>query len=223
MMPKLAMLLASLLSPFAGTSANEPDSRWFDLPAQPLERALQAYGQMTGLAVLVDARMLVDLDSREVRGRFRDDEALRWMLAGTGLAPRFVGDDAFTLVVASEEEALPAPVVAPARHDAVADAASRRRSARALQRGLEDALCADPLTRPGGYQATISFRLDGQGRIQQPELRESSGEAARDGAILARVTGLPLPGLPDDLPQPITLTLLPRTSTSTPPCQGNGG
>lgn len=218
------MLLATLLSPLASAHAAESESlRWFDLPAQPLERALQAYGQLTGTAVLVDARMLADLRSTEVRGRYRDDEALRRMLAGTGLVPRFVGEDAFTLVAANDEVNPSVPIADTGGGDEVAvDPASRRRGARLLQRGLEDALCADPLTRPGGYRAAVRFHLDAQGRIQAPELHESSGDAMRDRAILARVAGLSLPGVPARLPQPMTLTLLPMTSSSTPPCAGHG-
>lgn len=219
-MPKFAMLLAALLSPFAVHAGDSDSRRWFDLPAQTLERALQAYGQLTGLAVLVDAPTLAGLRSTAVRGRFSDDDALRRMLAGTGLAPRFVGDDAFTLVMVPVDSPMPAPPVneGPRR----GDDRSRQRAARMLQRGLEDALCADPLTRPGGYRAMIRFRVDARGRIGEAELQASSGDALRDRAILARVAGRSLPGLPEDLPQPITLTLLPETADSTPPCAGGG-
>ncbi len=218
----LAMLLAAALAPFGATARGSDASHRFNLPAQPLDRALQTYGRITGLAVLVDARLLANLHSAEVIGRYRDDEALRRMLVGTGLTPRFVGDDAFTLVVSGADTAMdePAPeAVAPVTTDNQ-DAAVRRRGARILQRSLEDALCGDESTRPGGYRAAIRFRLDARGRIRQAEISESSGDASRDATILARLADLPLTGLPPDLPQPITLTLLPETGQSTPPCRG---
>lgn len=221
-MPMLAMLLAAALAPFGATARGSDASHRFNLPAQPLDRALQTYGRITGLAVLVDARLLANLHSAEVIGRYRDDEALRRMLVGTGLTPRFVGDDAFTLVVSGADTAMdePAPeAVAPVTTDNQ-DAAVRRRGARILQRSLEDALCGDESTRPGGYRAAIRFRLDARGRIRQAEISESSGDASRDATILARLADLPLTGLPPDLPQPITLTLLPETGQSTPPCRG---
>ena len=218
----LAMLLAAALAPFGAMARGPEASHHFNLPAQPLDRALLTYGRITGLAVLVDARLLANLHSAEVIGRYRDDEALRRMLVGTGLTPRFVGDDAFTLVMSGADTAVdePAPeTVAPVATDN-RDAAVRRRGARILQRSLEDALCGDESTRPGGYRAAIRFRLDASGRIRQAEISESSGDVLRDAAILARLADLPLTGLPPDLPQPITLTLLPETGQSTPPCRG---
>ena len=35
-------------------------TRSFDLPAQPLPQALQSYGEITGVAVLIDAHLLGD-------------------------------------------------------------------------------------------------------------------------------------------------------------------
>lgn len=223
----LVVLALAWLNPPAA-AADEPRSgdsaqarveavREFDIPSQPLADALQAFGETTGLAVLIDSRLLVGLESSPVAGRYRQREALQLMLAGTGLAPRYVEEGAFTLV--------PTDAVSPGAataHAALAStagsAAARARSARVIQRSLEQALCASTLARPGRYRAGVRFWLDQGDRIRQPELFESSGDARRDAEIVRRLAGLPLRGLPSGVPQPVVLLLLPESDTSTPPC-----
>jgi hypothetical protein len=218
------MLAAAWLSPltlFAGEPrpSEKPDARaWavFDIPSQPLTDALQTFGDITGLAVLIDSRLLAGLESSAVSGRYRQGEALQLMLVGTGLAPRYVEDGAFTLVATGPLSAVaepPPPVPATA-----ASAAARARSARIIQRSLEQALCASALARPGRYRAGVRFWLDERGHILRPELSEPTGNDERDAEILRRLAGLPLHGLPRETPQPVMLLLLPESDTSTPPC-----
>lgn len=193
----------------------------FDVPAQPLPEALQSYGEITGVAVLIDARLLGGLRSTTVSGRYAPHDALQRMLTGTGLAPHFVESGAFTLVpvgsVADADDALPdtTPVSRPSLPER-----TRQRGARVIQQSLEQALCSAALTRPGAYRASLRFWLtDADRRIRAPELLDSTGDTQRDAAILQRLLDLPLPGLPADLPQPITLLLLPETPGATPPCR----
>lgn len=192
----------------------------FDVPAQPLPEALQSYGEITGVAVLIDARLLGGLRSTAVSGRYARREALQRMLGGTGLAPRFVENGAFTLVPMDARdagEALPdaVPVAAASLPER-----TRQRGARVIQQSLEQALCGTALTRPGRYRASLRFWLsESDRRIRAPELLQSTGDPRRDAAILRRLRELPLPGLPADLPQPITLLLLPDAPGATPPCR----
>lgn len=192
--------------------------RAFDIPSQPLADALQAFGETTGLAVLIDSRLLVGLESSPVAGRYRQREALQLMLVGTGLAPRYVEDGAFTLV-AAETVASGIENAHAALATTAGSAAARASSARVIQRSLEQALCASTLARPGRYRAGVRFWLDERDRIRQPELFESSGDAQRDAEIVRRLAGLPLRGLPSEVPQPVMLLLLPESDTSTPPCK----
>jgi len=192
----------------------------FDVPAQPLPEALQSYGEITGVAVLIDARLLGGLRSTAVSGRYAPREALQRMLTGTGLAPHFVDNGAFTLVPAGSADTRDAvPVAAPTNTPSLPER-TRQRGARVIQQSLEQALCGTPLTRPGRYRARLRIWLtEPDQRIRAPELLESTGDAARDAAIVTRLRDLPLPGLPADLPQPITLLLLPEAPGATPPCR----
>jgi catecholate siderophore receptor len=71
----------------------------FDIAAGPLEGAVKAYEKATGLTVkiVLPAGTLAGFSSRGVVGLFREDEALRLLLDGTGLNYRV--EDATTMVV----------------------------------------------------------------------------------------------------------------------------
>jgi catecholate siderophore receptor len=71
----------------------------FDIAAGPLDGAVKAYEQATGLTVkiVLPAGTLAGFDSPGVVGLYREDEALRRLLEGTGLNYRV--EDATTMVV----------------------------------------------------------------------------------------------------------------------------
>ncbi|MER2176845.1 MAG: STN domain-containing protein, partial [Stenotrophomonas maltophilia] len=129
----------------------------FDVPAQPLPEALQSYGEITGVAVLIDAGLSGGLRSTAVYGRYARREALQRMLTGTGLAPHFVENGAFTLVPEGSADALDAlPDGAPTSTPSLPER-TRQRGARVIQQSLEQALCGTLLTRPGRYRASLRF------------------------------------------------------------------
>ena len=82
----------------APTRATLPLKR-FDIPAGPLEEAIAAYEKATGLKVqnTLPSGMLTGFQSPGVVGLFREDEALRRLLTGTGL--NFRAEDASTMVI----------------------------------------------------------------------------------------------------------------------------
>src|ERR1700733_10296011 len=71
----------------------------FDIPAGPLEGAIAAYEKATGLNVkiVLPSGTLAGFNSPGVVGLYREDEALRRLLDGTGLNYRV--EDATTIVV----------------------------------------------------------------------------------------------------------------------------
>jgi hypothetical protein len=218
----IAWMLAPALLAWAGTgAAPEASTHLFDIPAQPLPQALQLYGETTGVAVLIDARMLGGLRSTAVSGRHAPLPALQRLLQGTGLTPRFVDGGGFTLVAGetpASSGAGPANAGTPSATD---PAASRRRAARVIQQSLETVLCGARATRPGGYRIALQLWLDpANHRVSRADVMEGSGDPRRDAAILRRVDDLVMPGLPADLPQPVTLLLLPHAAGRTPPCRG---
>ena len=70
----------------------------FDIPSQSLTDALYAFTSATGIEALAAGELLANRRSGEIQGTFTADEALQVLLAGTGLAARFVDSGSFTLV-----------------------------------------------------------------------------------------------------------------------------
>jgi hypothetical protein len=77
----------------------------FDIPGQILADALYAYSAATGIEILVPQQMIAQLRSAAIVGMFTPEDALHSLLAGTGLAPRYTGANAFTLVPAASAAA----------------------------------------------------------------------------------------------------------------------
>ncbi|MEN0109030.1 MAG: TonB-dependent receptor, partial [Pseudomonas sp.] len=88
-----------------GSTAAQPQNLSFDIPAQPLDDALAAYGIASGIQVLYGAPLTQGLKSSAVRGRFTREQALAQLLAGTGLAYQFTAERSVTLQTARPQAA----------------------------------------------------------------------------------------------------------------------
>lgn len=78
----------------AGRTAN------YNIPSQPLAQALTTLGQQAGLQLAVNAPMIVGKTSVAVSGVMTAEEALRQLLAGTGVSYRFTS--AFAVTISAE-------------------------------------------------------------------------------------------------------------------------
>jgi hypothetical protein len=99
-----AAALATLLSIGKGGSAgaqhNGAPSAWidFDIPAQPLAAALNAYGAATHVQLFVDSSVTSGRRSTALHGAFTPEAGLLSLISGTGLTARPVGDQGITLI-----------------------------------------------------------------------------------------------------------------------------
>jgi len=196
--------------PHAGTSAAETmqrlahESRSFDIPVQPLQSALSAFGTQTGFSGLYGSASTAGRMSALVSGNYTPRAALTVMLEGTGLAAYFTAMDAFVL------EPAMAPSSVAAERDASYDGP--------LQAQVRDIFCRDPLTAGGGYRIALRFHLDARGRILRPLLLDSTGDSARDKAILAALQRVDVGYGPADLSKPFFMLILPQALTSARAC-----
>jgi iron complex outermembrane receptor protein len=69
----------------------------FDIPAQPLAQALTTFGRQSGLQIAVDTAAAAGKSSPGVTGSLTHEEALRRLLAGSGLTYRFTSANAVTV------------------------------------------------------------------------------------------------------------------------------
>jgi hypothetical protein len=198
-----------------GAAASEPETAAasvsasrqyaFDIPAQPLASAVQAFSGVTGIEVIYDSAVAGDRRSAEVRGSFTPADALRALLAGTSLIARSIAQDAVTLEPAQTTVA-PIPEPSPEK-------SAHRAYFSLIQAGLERAFCADAQIRPGDYRAVLKFTIDPNGQIRQPRVVGTTGSEVRDQMIARKLEGIPLGSSPPaDLSQPIMLIILPQSS-----------
>jgi iron complex outermembrane receptor protein len=71
--------------------------RAFDIPAQPLATALNAFGRQSGLQVSIDGAIARGVQASGVAGTMTAEQALQQLLAGTGITARFTADGSVTL------------------------------------------------------------------------------------------------------------------------------
>lgn len=180
----------------------------FDLPSQPLQKGLADFGGLTGHSVLVDSALTQGRVAPSVQGAFSAQEALRRLLAGTGLQARYSGRNAFTLVPEPATGQVPRPAASTAPAPAGIAAAD---FAGALQSAITRTLCAAQPEAFGRYRAALQLWTGPEGRILRAKLLEPSGVDARDTELLARLRGLAIGRMPPPaLAQPITVLLSPR-------------
>jgi hypothetical protein len=185
----------------------------FDIQPQSLVTALSIYSGMTGLAILVDGSMTAGIQSPGVQGDRDADEALRQLLDGTSLEARYVSANAFTLAAIEVGESDGVAPPASASVDGAAAAASVEQAlqdyAGGIQASVEHALCRTPETRPGRYRLALRLWIDPAGRVSRTRLLDDGSAKTRDARIVTLLDQLALDAPPADLPQPITLLLLP--------------
>ncbi len=93
----IALAVAPPAALAAEATATQQQVLRFDIPAQSLDAALSAFSAVTRTQVLVPAELTRNQRSLGVSGSYAQTEALSRLLAGTGLAARFVDGDTVTL------------------------------------------------------------------------------------------------------------------------------
>ncbi|WP_349644721.1 MULTISPECIES: STN domain-containing protein [unclassified Bradyrhizobium] len=189
----------------------------FDIPAQPLETALGAYGTATGIQLLFDPTLTDGRRTPGLKGTFAAASALNRLLAGSGLAARMIGDAGFTLV------ALPAR-----GPDDVSPTVQRFNTySAALQGAMRGALCRVRDAAPGPYRVLVRLWITSSGATERAELLTSSGDERRDGLLVGSLRTLSVGMPPRDLPQPVTLLAAfeddAATSCAGVPARNRGG
>ncbi|WP_050402346.1 TonB C-terminal domain-containing protein [Bradyrhizobium embrapense] len=178
----------------------------FDIGAQPLAAALDAYSAASGLQVVYDATLAAGRRGQAVRGSVKPDMALQLLLEGTGLVAIYVGTNAFTIApMVAERQTTPIHLFKP--------------YLASVQSRVEEVFCRSALTAPGSYRIKFRFWIGPAGEVLQPQLLGSTDDDARDQAIAAMlravVIGRPPP---PDMPQPVTMAVSARPPSETGDC-----
>lgn len=198
----------------------QPSSQaWFDIPAQSLASALDAYSKTTGVVIAYNGNLAVGRVSNPVQGQFNPQQAILLLLQGSGLVADYTAPDAIVVVPAPNETFVTRSPAAIAQAALSQQSAIERRYSALLQERLNNALCAQRATRPGAYRAAISFWIGPSGSVTRVKLLGTTGDPQRDAAIAEaanRVSAGEAP--PVQMTQPFTMVILPRASGGTVDC-----
>ncbi len=230
--PRIASLSAILLTILLGvvTSVAAQDARsrsqdvkssetWinFDIPAQPLGGALNAYASATHIQLFVDASLTSGRRSAALHGVFTPEAGLFGLIAGTGLTALPIEDEGFTLIPLHEMQA--GKEGGEHQSDTRLSALQFADFSARLQRDLTVALCRREETRPGSYRTLVRLWLGPSGSVMRADLLTSTGDRARDETLLNALRSLAAGEPPPrGLPQPITLLLAPGAKPSDDYC-----
>lgn len=195
---------------FAAHAAFAQDGRTsFDIPTQPLAKALYAFSAATGIEILLDARHAAGRHSSGVKGLMAPREALKILLAGSDLVAREFGPGTVTLSV---------PIASAARASGIQPGSDPPYFAD-IQRAVQQVLCSDARTSPGRYRLALKLWIGGSGEVLRSKRLDTTGDdnldAVLDAAIQRMRIGRPPPS---DLQQPIALVISPRHANNSASC-----
>ncbi|MCA6109657.1 energy transducer TonB [Bradyrhizobium cenepequi] len=196
------MIAAGWWSKASAQSATSETKIQFNIPAQPLSRALVDYAAATGLEIFYKAALADNRHSTAVAGVLMPSTALQILLRGTGYTARSTGVGAFTI--------MPAPREVPA----AAEARKRLQPYFAVvQTGISDALCRNA---PGAADKEILLQLwlSSSGLVTRAEVIDDDGKAARDQSYAAAIRGLAFAIPPPGMPQPVNVVIFPSFKAS---------
>lgn len=222
--PLLAVLcwIAASAAGASGLDTVQAEPRMpFDIPSQGLESALQAHGAASGAQILYETSLTSGRRSATVKGVFTAEEALQLLLRETGLVPRRISRDAFTVAPAPAGGSA-GPKPPPAAQEAgppSTEAAQLDRFLGLAQARILEALCGSAEVRPGDYRLPLQLWFDAAGAVERVALLGSTGSARRDALLrdaLVRIhLGEPLSA---EVHQPVMVVILPRRPEETGDC-----
>lgn len=173
----------------------------FNIPAQQLASALQAYGERTGVQVLYESNSATGRTSTLVEGSLTPEDALNLLLKGSDLKVQYIRPDAITL--ASRSARVDRPPASPlatadlslgtlqvrATNDG-SDTGALRDYSESLQFDIQKALQKNIGSRGGSYQLVVDLWIDASRTIQRAQLFRPTGDQNRDAAVTAALQGL---------------------------------
>lgn len=194
---------ATLAFAFAFLHPLSARSEIFNIQAQTLATAIDAFCAATGAEVYYDGAVALGQKSSDVIGDYARDGALRALLAGTLLVPVRIRDGAYLLINPGDNTTR-ALAAAKSAQDA-----NHRRYFAVVQQGVLQTLCrlSDRTMMP--ERVVVRLWLDTDGAVRRLEAAEFGERDRWISDIHAALRSLRLrEAPPSHMPQPVTVALL---------------
>jgi hypothetical protein len=176
----------------------ESEQNAYNIPAQDLKAALNAFAATSGLQVLYETSLVAGRVSGAVMGHHPPKAALDKLLSGTGLVGRRTDFDAVTVSLRPQERA-----------ELLSD--QQRMFLGYVQAGIIAELCNGVETRSRDYRIAVQLWLTDYGTVRRAKLLSSTGSFRRDDAIAQALQRLSIGAVPPPgMRQPVTMALLPH-------------
>ncbi len=199
-----ALACAGLALMFVALAPARAVSEVFDIPAQSLATAIDAFCATTGAEVYYDGAAAQGLRSSAVSGDHARERALSNLLIGTNLVP-LRGSKGAYLLVNPGDDAAQAMATAKASEDA-----RYRQYFAVVQRSVSERLCRFPNGSPSAGRMVIRFWIDPAGAVRRLETDDDGSADTRITDWLNALRSLRLPEAPPQhMPQPVTVAFLP--------------
>ncbi len=195
---RIVCVAASLGTASADPNGRTPEHLNFDIPAQMLMTALDAYSRVSGRELFYDGALTIDRQSNAVRGVLSPDTALSNLLAGTGLVARIAGSGSVTI------EPSPEGFVAAS---VAAGSGSFEPYFANVQAAIVRVLCAGETTGWARSDTIVRLWVGASGAVTRVRAVGADGPAAL-GAYEKALRGLMVGVPPPTIPQPILLAVL---------------
>jgi hypothetical protein len=201
----------------ASSPASAEETARFDIPAQPLAKAIEAYSASGGVQVLYDSALAAHRRSSAVHGLYTRLAALQQLLAGTDLILRRTETDDVVLSLAgAETESVPS-AIGPGDQILVLDTLKVSDSGDhaylayvgVVEADIQKALHRDPRTRSGNYRVGLELWLAADGTVTRSRIARTTGDGGRDEAIVLALASLVVSQPPPaDMPQPVGIRIM---------------
>jgi hypothetical protein len=192
----------------------------FDIPAQPLVTALQAYGEASGVHVIYESGIEVGLTSAAVVGKFTREQALRTLLGNSDLVIRFARADAVVLLNPAAVQPDDPPEIERRTVDMALDTVHVEGAqpepdrhaltdyVGAIQQDIGQALRKQNGTSSGSYRVGVELWIDPSRTIRRTDVFRSTGDQVRDAAISQALQGVVIrQPAPANTPQPVRVMI----------------
>lgn len=213
------LIEATIDSPSAFAQSSRPEtSVKFNIPAQPLARALATYAAVTGLEVFYNAALADRQVSAEVVGPLTPAVALQTLLLGTGYVARTTGPGAFTIMPEPREATV-----------AAVGAGSVGRLYEpyfaTIQARVSALLCRNAEIGLEPADVFIRIWLAPSGLIARAEVVDDGDHPARDQTLANAMRGVAIGAPPAGMSQPVNMVIFPpsKASERCRPVEGRGG